>query len=1001
MQRQAIYVAAADGEEAVAELLAQPLREAGYEVRHAGMVAVGESVVEEATNALAHDLPVILCGTVRAVGSAWTHQIVNASRIGGRPRVFVVQMDKHAYVEQLAVKTKVARHCDDPIQAIEDLLESLRKHYPPQIQLDAEPMSVAQTGSDRQFLDQPTGLTSFDFGAVQSFREGLRDEIASAYPSSLTPWEFLERACLWVNGGLSRAGVLLFAENPTAFTPTSIVKCTRYFGPDKSAERDSLTFTGTVPLQIDAARQFIVDRTRRGEMPSPDTARTVDTYDYPMVAVREVLANALVHRDYNAMESCVHVRMFLDRLEISSPGTWLGRDLTEGLRYNLVDLEGQSIKRNFRLAHLLSWTRLVEGEGSGIPTILRDCRIADCPPPIVVQDQGFVTVVLQPRTVAIASGQGVAAGVIHGTVTVGNRTPADWPHRIGVVPALADSYQERGTSAQLDHATGGGQTAVVTQVLSGLGGVGKTQLAAAYANRLWLGQEVDLLVWINARSRTSVISRYAEAAVEVTGLDTPNPDQAAARFLSWLANTKRRWLIVLDDLTDPADLTGLWPPANSLGRTVVTTRRRDSALAAAGRRLVQVDLFTPDEARQYVNDKLPGQRSQLDGADDLARDLGYLPLALAQATAYISDQGLTCQEYRQRLASRRLADLSPIALPDDHQAAVVASWELSIALADRQSPHGTARPVLEIAALLDPNGIPADVFATPSVTAYCAERVGRQIDGEDTRDALRALHRLNLVTTDSRVVRVHALVQRVVREAAKPDHDHTLALAVANALLEAWPDVEGDMTYVQLLRANAFALHSQAGRNLLTQSDGIPPVLLRAGESLGESGQVAAAASFFQELCVTSQSELGADHPSALTTRGNLASWRGRAGDPAGAAISYDQLLADTLRVLGSDHPNTLLTRRNLASWRGEAGDAAGAVSAYEQVLADMLRVLGPDHPDTLTSRANLARWREYAERSSGNAFNRYQIDVRGSQGVQVGDANIQHNTFRTGERNE
>ena len=65
--------------------------------------------------------------------------------------------------------------------------------------------------------------------------------------------------------------------------------------------------------------------------------------------------------------------------------------------------------------------------------------------------------------------------------------------------------------------------------------------------------------------------------------------------------------------------------------------------------------------------------------------------------------------------------------------------------------------------------------------------------------------------------------------------------------------------------------------------------------------------------------------------------------------------------MLGPDHPDTLTTRDNLAGWRGEAGDAAGAAAAFEEVLADRLRVLGPDHPDTLTTRHNLAQWRERA----------------------------------------
>jgi hypothetical protein len=77
-----------------------------------------------------------------------------------------------------------------------------------------------------------------------------------------------------------------------------------------------------------------------------------------------------------------------------------------------------------------------------------------------------------------------------------------------------------------------------------------------------------------------------------------------------------------------------------------------------------------------------------------------------------------------------------------------------------------------------------------------------------------------------------------------------------------------------------------------------------------------------------------------------------------GAAAALELLLADQLRVLGPDHPDTLTTRNNLANWRGEAGDAVGAAADFELLLADHLRVLGPDHPDTLTTRSNRAHWR-------------------------------------------
>ena len=74
------------------------------------------------------------------------------------------------------------------------------------------------------------------------------------------------------------------------------------------------------------------------------------------------------------------------------------------------------------------------------------------------------------------------------------------------------------------------------------------------------------------------------------------------------------------------------------------------------------------------------------------------------------------------------------------------------------------------------------------------------------------------------------------------------------------------------------------------------------------------------------------------------------------------------MRVLGPDHPDTLTTRNNLAYWRGEAGDPAAAVTAFTELLPDRVRVLGPDHPDTLTTRGALARWRgEAGDAASGD----------------------------------
>ena len=233
-----------------------------------------------------------------------------------------------------------------------------------------------------------------------------------------------------------------------------------------------------------------------------------------------------------------------------------------------------------------------------------------------------------------------------------------WPVRSGTVPAIADGYIDRLETAPdlaavlhpgamvalVSHrAADPGRTAGST-ARDWLRSSGKTQIAVALAESLWHSGELDLLVWIDASSRASVLSGYAAATALVTGRGQQTScESTAAQFLSWLAETSHPWLIVLDDLTDEANLDGL-RPAGPAGRTLVTCA--DAAAVPRGVRVMPIGPFNSREALSYLTERLSANRGQRLGAIDLVHAMGVEPAALAQASAVIASSAMSCHSYQ-------------------------------------------------------------------------------------------------------------------------------------------------------------------------------------------------------------------------------------------------------------------------------------------------------------------------------------------------------------------
>ncbi len=574
---------------------------------------------------------------------------------------------------------------------------------------------------------------------------------------------------------------------------------------------------------------------------------------------------------------------------------------------------------------------------------------------------------------------------------VDSRMPADepggsrggqvvWPVRSGAVPPLADGFVARpetapGLGAALVPGTAVALVpgrAVADKPSDWRGSCGKTQLAVGSAESLWQSRRVELLVWVVAMSRASVLSGYVQAAVAAMGADPAgDAESVAARFVGWLSESSRPWLVVLDDLSGTADLQGLWP-AGPAGRVLVTTASSGN-LPGEHRVLVHpVGVFSSREALSYLMGRLTADTDQRLGAIDLVEDLGREPLALSQASAVIASSALSCHDYRGYLVRRSEQLAGGAGLPP----AAAVTWTFAFEQAARQSPGGAAQSLLAVAGVLDGHGIPGAVFTTSAVRDYLTANAAASPAGQGHAQAgLTVLEQAGLLTIDDAgtppTIRISPAVQAAVR-AAMPDRMLDDATRVAaDALLEVWPDDELEAWRAGSLRSCADSLQQAAGDRLW--AGGCHPLLLRAGRSLDSAHLTGPAIAYWSEIAAVSDRLLGPGHSNTLVAGEQLADAYLAARRPAEAFPWLQWALAKRGRELGPDHPGTIAARMNLGHALAAGGQFDDAITVLGGAVGDYERVRGADHADTLGARDELAA----AYRAAGQFPNAIQLYQR------------------------
>ena len=520
---------------------------------------------------------------------------------------------------------------------------------------------------------------------------------------------------------------------------------------------------------------------------------------------------------------------------------------------------------------------------------------------------------------------------------------------------------------------------LITQAIQGLGGVGKTQLAVEFAHRY--GRFFHGVHWLNGAQPDAIGAEVAGcgAALSLPNWPEKQPAQVARTLDEWRRGGPR--LVILDNLEQVSAAREWLARLSGGGVRLLLTARRSDWPADLGLTPLRLDVFTPDESREFLGRYI--QTSEVwetsEVLDALAERLGHLPLALELAGRYLArHRRLSVAAYLEKL-ERVLTHPSmegwraELGNPTGHDLDLAATFALSW----ERVTEGSARRLFRLAGYCAPNQpIPHGLLQRALQTEVSAgfwKRLVRlfkkrpQMDYDRALDRLTGLGLLQMEDPDAGPT-IHPLLAEYARSPSPRGGGPGIG-APLPALADALATLAREAGETSLparftpLRPHMEAVAEAAEREGLEDA-GI--LWNNLGYHLGMVADYAGARAAFERSLVIGKRVYGPEHPKVAIRVNNLGGMLRALGDLGGARAAYERALAIDERVYGPDHPNVARDVNNLGLVLGDLGDLAGARAAYERALAIDERVYGPDHPEVATDVNNLGLVLQHLEDLAG-----------------------------------
>ena len=542
-------------------------------------------------------------------------------------------------------------------------------------------------------------------------------------------------------------------------------------------------------------------------------------------------------------------------------------------------------------------------------------------------------------------GQAVAVSNIQSRVPV---------HFVGRDDALA------AIETVLRRPTGG----LAVAALYGLRGVGKTTLAAAYAERH--RDDYRATWWIRAQTADGMRTDLVALGIRLRWVTADDKEQEALTAVTErLRQEGEGILLVFDNAVDAAALKPYLPRGGRCSILITSNTHAWRGIATP----VEIGVWSKEVGADYLLART-GSAAERDAAESLSELLGGLPLAHEQAAAYCERLEKPLAEYRKRFeaAPARLLGDARDAPAEYHDRLTVAKT-FGLAIDEAAKLHSAVELLIVHAALLAPEPLPLFLFAEGR------EKFGDPLDTELADDgldeALAALRAFALIERQSiadehdpaivtETIRLHRLVRQVAADRCSDAARENARRALIAALAAVYPDEISDAktwptTWPRLRRLDGLAV---------ALLDAAPPETAEAAAEhlfIGLAayrqyalGAFAQARPFYERALALREKRLGPDHPDTAETLNNFALSLREEGNYEAARALLERALAINEKAFGPEHAATATSVNNLALLLRDQRDLAAARPLFERALASVEKSFGADHPATAASLGNL-----------------------------------------------